>query len=200
MAGYALVKRLATVGADICQRAGSQATPDQALRASETINRATFELAAIGIAHVGIDGRWLRVNDKLLLRRWVPARGVAKIDLPGCHPSGRLGERPRPSSVSSCSGDIKTYSLEKRYLRKDRSTVWIVLTVSLVRTTAGEPLHFISVIEDITERKDAETELLRERAELAHVARVSTMGELAASVAHELNQPLERHPGQLRSG
>lgn len=54
--------------------------------------------------------------------------------------------------------------------------------------TKHERLMGVSV--DITERKQAETELLRHRAELAHVARVSTLGELAASVAHELNQPL----------
>ena len=57
------------------------------------------------------------------------------------------------------SGEIKTYSMEKRYYRKDRSLVWVNLTVSLVRNATGEPLTFISVIEDITERKRTEQAL-----------------------------------------
>ena len=65
------------------------------------------------------------------------------------------------------SGEITTYSMEKRYFRKDRSLVWVNLTVSLARTAAGEPRHFISVVEDITERKRAEEALRASEARLA---------------------------------
>jgi PAS domain S-box-containing protein len=56
-------------------------------------------------------------------------------------------------------GDSQTYTLEKRYLRKDQSILWVNITVSLVRTAAGDPAHFIAVIEDITQRKQTEAAL-----------------------------------------
>jgi two-component system sensor kinase FixL len=88
------------------------------------------------------------------------------------------------------SGELNTCSLEKRYIRKDRSAIWVILTVSLVRTASGDPLHFIAVVEDVTERKHAEAELLRQRLELAHVGRIGLLGQLASALAHELSQPL----------
>ena len=57
------------------------------------------------------------------------------------------------------AGEIQTYSMEKRYIRKDRSHVWINLTVGLVRDEAGAPKYFVSVVEDITDRKRAEEAL-----------------------------------------
>jgi PAS domain S-box-containing protein len=184
----ALVKRLQLV-AQIFASALARKRADQALRASEELNRITFEQAAIGIAHVGTDGRWLRVNDRLCAIVGYPRDELMKLTFQEItHPEDLKADLNSVRQV--LSGEIKNYSLEKRYIRKDRSPVWVILTVSLVQTAAGAPLHFIAVIEDITERKQAEAELLRQRAELAHVARVSTMGELAASVAHELNQPL----------
>jgi PAS domain S-box-containing protein len=72
--------------------------------------------------------------------------------------------------------------------RKDGSEFPVEIGLSPIRSEAG--VLVLTVIVDITARKQAEAETQRQRAELAHVARVSTMGELAASVAHELNQPL----------
>ena len=59
------------------------------------------------------------------------------------------------------AGEISTFSMEKRYFRKDGSTVWINLTVSLLRCASGAPNYFIAVSEDITERKRAEAALHR---------------------------------------
>jgi PAS domain S-box-containing protein len=162
---------------------------EAALRASEEVNRATFDQAAVGIAHVSTDGRWLRVNDKLCAIVGYSRDELLQMTFQDItHPDDLETDVHYLRQV--LSGEIKTYSLEKRYLHKDRSIVWVVLTVSLVQTVAGAPLHFISVVQDITERKQTEAELLRQRTELAHIARVSSMGELAASLAHELNQPL----------
>jgi PAS domain S-box-containing protein len=130
---------------------------EETLRAGEEINRITFEQAAVGITHVAPDGHWLRVND-----RFCAIVGYSREDL------SRLTfqDITHPDDLNTdlefvrqmLAGEIKTYSMEKRYLRKDRSLVWISLTASLVRTTAGEPRHFISIVQDIHDRKQAEAE------------------------------------------
>jgi two-component system sensor kinase FixL len=68
--------------------------------------------------------------------------------------------------------------------------VWANLTVSLVRNEAGEPKHFISVVEDVSARKRVEEEMQRLRLQLWHADRVAQTGAITASLAHELNQPL----------
>jgi PAS domain S-box-containing protein len=70
-----------------------------------------------------------------------------------------------PQATRMLAGEISTYSIEMRNLRKDRSVIWIHLTVSLVRHPSGEPAYFITFIEDITERKRLEAQLHQEIAE-----------------------------------
>jgi PAS domain S-box-containing protein len=82
------------------------------------------------------------------------------------------------------------YQIELRVQRFDGSICWIHARGRGYYDEAGNPTRMIGVVLDITERKEAESELQRQRQELAHITRVSTMGELAASLAHELNQPL----------
>jgi len=184
----ALVKRLQLV-AQILANALARKRADQALRESEELNRATFEQAAVGIAHVGTDGRWLRVNDKLCAIVGYRPEELMKLT---------FQDITRPEDLETelnfvrqvLSGEIKSYSMEKRYLRKDRSVVWVLLTVSLVRTAAGTPMYFISVAEDITEQRRAEMEAQELGGNLMHLTRVNTLGTLSGSLAHELNQPL----------
>lgn len=129
----------------------------EALMASEARFRATFEQAAVGIAHVGLDGSWLRVN-----RRCCEIMGYSEADLLRLtftdltHPEDLDADWTLVNSL--IRGERQTYSLEKRYLTKSRETVWANLTVSLVRTEQGAPDYFISVIEDITARKKLESE------------------------------------------
>jgi len=78
----------------------------------------------------------------------------------------------------------------KRYLRKDGEPIWVNVSASLVPGTEGVPQFILGIVENITERKKAEEALSLAQAELAHVSRVMTMGELTASIAHEVNQPL----------
>ena len=135
---------------------------DEAFRDSEEVNRATFDQAAVGIAHVATDGRWLRINDKLCTILGYPRDellGMSFQDI--THPDDLEADLGLVRQV--VSGDIKTYSMEKRYVRKDGSLIWCDLTVSSTRTAAGEPRHFISVVQDITERRRSEEALLASR-------------------------------------
>jgi diguanylate cyclase (GGDEF)-like protein/PAS domain S-box-containing protein len=129
----------------------------ETLAASEARFSATFEQAAVGIAHVGTDGRWLDVN-----RRCCEILGYTKEELV----NRTFGDITHPDDLENdwslvrqlLRGDCSSYSMEKRYLTKDKQIVWANLTVSLVRKRDGRPYYFISVIEDITARKQIEAE------------------------------------------
>ena len=136
----------------------SQKQAQTEVLASEARFRNTFEQAAVGIAHVAPDGKWLRVNQKLC-----QIVGYAKEELL----QKTFQDITHPEDLNSdlkyvrqmLAGEIKTYSMEKRYIRENKASIWINLTVSLVRNSDGEPDYFISVIEDISERKNLELSL-----------------------------------------
>jgi PAS domain S-box-containing protein len=127
-----------------------------ALRDIEARFRATFEQAAVGMAHVGLDGRWLAVNRRLSEIVGYTADELRELNFQAItHPDDLDADLANVAAL--LAGEIETYAMEKRYLRKDRSIVWINLTVSLVRDIAGSPQYFIAVVEDIEKRKRAET-------------------------------------------
>lgn len=121
--------------------------------------RATFEQAAVGIAHVGLDGRWMRVNQKLcVITGYTEEELLARDRSIITYPDDLTDELV--SMQQLLAGEIPSSTKEIRYVRKDSSLVWVNLTWSLTRTSTGKPDYFIEVIEDITERKEA-TERLR---------------------------------------
>src|SRR3954464_2784449 len=87
-------------------------------------------------------------------------------------------------------GKRTSFDVVKRYLRKDGEPIWVNVSGSLVPGTEGVPQFILGIVENITERRKAEEALSLAQAELAHVSRVMTMGEMTASIAHEVNQPL----------
>lgn len=131
-----------------------------ALRESEERYRATFANAAVGISHVGLDGRWLRFNDTLCTITGYPRENLLTMTFADItHPDDLEADWAQARRV--LGGKIETYSMEKRYVRKDGSLIWVHLTVSLLRDALRRPLHFIAIIEDIDDRKRVE-EALRE--------------------------------------
>ena len=131
---------------------------EAALQASERRSYATFDQAAVGIVHTAIDGIYLRANQK-----FCDMLGYSESELVGraasdfSHPEDReLGKQYRQQLWDS---KIDKFAEEKRYLHKSGSVIWTNRTVSVARDDSGKPLHFIRVIEDITERKRLEDQV-----------------------------------------
>jgi PAS domain S-box-containing protein len=148
------------------------------LRENEERYRRTFELAGSGLAQVGVDGRFMRVN-----RRVCEMFGYSEAELVGMnvkqisHPEDRDAVDERRKKL--IAGEVPSVTLEKRYLRKDGSTIWVHVAIAMERDANGQPLYAISVLDDITSRKQSD-EALRESEE-----RYRRTFELAGSgVAH----------------
>ena len=128
---------------------------EEELSRSEELFRKTFESAGVGMAHITPDGRWLRVNDKLR-----EISGYSREELVGMSFLDMTSAGDRQDSIDRTrrilEGKSGPYSVERRYVKKDGSRVWVNLSVSLVHKSSGEPDFLICVAEDITERKLAE--------------------------------------------
>jgi PAS domain S-box-containing protein len=159
------------------------------LRESEERFRGAFQHSAIGIAIVGLDGRWLQTNRaNCRLLGYSEAELLASSFQALTHPDDL--ELNMKYLRRALDGEIDHYELEKRYFRKDGRIIWAFVTVSVVRDEQGQPLYFVSQLQDLTERKQAQAEIERLRIELTRVGRGMLMGQLTASLAHELLQPL----------
>lgn len=128
-----------------------------ALAASEARFQATFEQAAVGIAHVGIDGKWLNVNHRCCEILGYPKEELLQLTFADITHADDL-DNDWEFIGELLRGERKTYSLEKRYMSREGDPVWTNLTVSLVRKADGSPDYFIKVIEDTSGRRKAEAE------------------------------------------
>ena len=127
------------------------------LEGAEAQYRAVFDQAAMGVARVSVDGRFLEVNDRLCA-----ITGYGHDELRDMrfqtitHPDDLGTDRAKLAAL--LAREIDTFSMEKRYLPKSGDAIWASLTVSLVRNAADEPAYFIAIVEDITARKQVEAE------------------------------------------
>ena len=135
--------------------------------------KSSIELAAIGIAHVGESGRFLHVNQWLC-----DLLGYTRDEL--LHLTVKDVSHPDDKTITDDmraklrSGHTGSFQLEKRYLRKDGSPVWVALTVAVQRALSGEPLHDIAVFADISERKRAEEDLRKSEARFRSLTELSS--------------------------
>jgi PAS domain S-box-containing protein len=124
---------------------------------------ATFEQAAVGMAHVGLDGGFLRVNQRFCHITGYTAEELLRARFQDITHADDLTEDLRAYEALK-RGETQSYALEKRYRHKTGTTVWVNLTVSLVRDSLGAPKYAISVIEDISARKKTAQELAESNA------------------------------------
>jgi diguanylate cyclase (GGDEF)-like protein/PAS domain S-box-containing protein len=157
-------------------RASIEARLEQALaqlRETEQRFTDTLELAAIGIAYVDETFRYVQVNRCMCemlgyTREELLTMTVKQIS----HPDDKnVADEVR---ARMRSGEIGSFYLEKRYLRKDGSVLWVGLTISVQRDASGRPLHDFSVVQDITARKQSEFALRRSEQRFRSMVEFST--------------------------
>ncbi len=159
----------------VAERTARLAAALAELGESEQRFRASFEQAAVGVAHVGTDERWLRVNDKLCEITGYPRAELSGMTFQDITHLDDL-QKDLDHLNRLLAGEIRAYSTEKRYLRKDGFVVWINLTVSAVRDTPGRVKYFITNIVDVTERRKAEEALSRSEERYRAVVEQSAEG------------------------
>lgn len=152
------------------------------LKESEERFRGTFENAAVGIAHLDAEGRFLRVNEKLreiLGYRCENLRGLTFKDIT----DPEIGTPDAAQYPLLMRGELGTYSVEKRYVRRDGQSMWVAVTRSLQRDAAGRPAYSIAIVEDISKRKETER----------HLAEVNqTLEQRVAERTAEVEKQLEQ--------
>jgi len=135
-----------------------QKAAERALKESEARFRSTFDNAAVGIAHVGLDGSWLLVNNRLCeIVGYGRDELMRKTFQDVTHPEDLDADLALFAQLMQ--GEIASYTLEKRYVHRDGRIVWVSLTTAVQRDEAGQPLYCIAVVEDISRRKLAERTL-----------------------------------------
>lgn len=147
---------------------------------AESRFRATFDNAAVGISHIDLTGQWLRVNDRLCQILGYSREEMLEQTFQEMTFADDV-ENDVQQFAALKSGEIDRYTIEKRYVCKSGDLVWISLTVSLQRDDSGQPIYAISIMQDISQRKQFENQLS---------GAVEQRDHFLATLSHELRNPL----------
>jgi len=184
-----LEQRVAVRTAELEGEVAQRRRTEETLRTSEERWRSMFEASAVGIALTDENRRFVAAN-----KAFQNMIGYTEEELSNFGPVEITYEDDREATQemldNMLSGRSSGYHVEKRYRRKDGVVIWVRVSTAQGPEQGSSLRGIPTIIEDITERKQAEDALLEARDALLRVTRLSTMGELSASIAHEVNQPL----------
>jgi PAS domain S-box-containing protein len=163
----------------------------RALRDREARLRAIFEGAGIGIAVLDVDGRVEEGNPALQKLLGYSAKELCgKLLTDFSHPDDVVADETFYKELMVQKKSVGRYQAERRYIRRDGRLCWASVTASLVRMHRRKPQFVIVMMEDITEQRQAQEALIQ-------AEKLTITGRLAASLAHEINNPLQSVIGCL---
>ena len=166
----------------------------QVMAESERRLRTTFDILRVGINHVSPDGRILLANPRMAeilgyAQDELIGMKIRDLVLPEDRESKQVGLNELRQRLHA--GEIPNFTTDLRYLRKDGSVVWVALTLSVLRDTAGAPLYDISVFEDISERKRAEETMRNQALRQRVIAEFGQQALANIELGEMLNQAVE---------
>ncbi|MFQ5739652.1 MAG: PAS domain S-box protein [Acidobacteriota bacterium] len=183
------IRKLRDQVKSLSQAAADREQTREALRISEEVFRQIFEEGPVAMHLVSPSFHLLRVNAAMCRML-----GYSREELIGrpldaiIHPEDVEIGLNRARSMRA--GEIPSYQLQRRYLRKDGEVIWTRLRASIIRDRVGKPLYGIGVVENVTAQKHADEVRLRLEEQLRHAQKMEAIGKLAGSVAHDFNNLL----------
>jgi PAS domain S-box-containing protein len=155
----------------------------------EALHRATFVQLPLGVGYATREGRFIWCNEAFeLMLGLAPGEYREKTIADLTH---QVDSGPNEELLRDLwAGRIKSYSIEKRYIKRDGTELWVRVSAAIVRTAEGNPVCSVGFLEDISARKKMETEIERVQKELVDASRHAGMAEVATNVLHNVGNVL----------